>query len=206
MNSTTHFDQSAATWDADPMKAARAEAVAHGIRSEVPLSSAMRALEYGCGTGLLSFALRAELGEIALADNSSGMLAVLRDKIAAAGASNMRPMLLDLAADAAPEARYNLIYTLMTFHHIEDTEGVLRAMHAMLDESGYLCVADLDAEDGSFHGPDFSGHKGFDREALRRQAMAAGFRSVRFKTVFRMTKGERAGQNAFPVFLMVAGK
>ncbi len=68
MNSTTYFDQCAATWDADPMKVARAEAVAHGFRSEVPLSSAMRALEYGCGTGLLSFALRAELGEIALAE------------------------------------------------------------------------------------------------------------------------------------------
>jgi predicted TPR repeat methyltransferase len=62
-----NFDERAESWDDDPVRVARAAAVAEGIRSRVPLSSAMRALEYGCGTGLLSFELRHELGHITLA-------------------------------------------------------------------------------------------------------------------------------------------
>ncbi len=80
-NATTDFDQRAKTWDDDPMKAARAQAVADAIRARVPLAPTMTGLEYGCGTGLLSFALHPNLGRIALADNSAGMLAVLQQKI-----------------------------------------------------------------------------------------------------------------------------
>jgi 2-polyprenyl-3-methyl-5-hydroxy-6-metoxy-1,4-benzoquinol methylase len=206
MNSTQHFDESASTWDADPVKNARALAVAEGIRNSGLLSPGIRALEYGCGTGLLSFALQPQLEHITLADNSSGMLAVLEKKIAAAQVTNMLPTKLDLVIDPMPQERYDLIYTLMTFHHIEDTDQLLHDLFTLLTRPGYLCVADLDAEDGSFHGPGFEGHKGFSREELGRKARRAGFRSVEFSTVFRMTKSDSPGQTEFPLFLMVAQK
>lgn len=47
------FDRKAAGWDADPAKGA----VADAIRARVPLGPGLAALEYGCGTGLLSFPL-----------------------------------------------------------------------------------------------------------------------------------------------------
>lgn len=205
MNSSSHFDESAKSWDADPVKLARAVAVADGIRSKVSLTQQMRALEYGCGTGLLSFELRPHLGHITLADSSAGMLAVLSDKLAAAGATTMHPVKLDLVADPLPQERYDVIYTMMTFHHIDDTDGMLRKLHSLLTSTGYLCVADLDAEDGSFHGPEFAGHKGFHRAELARLAKGAGFGTVEFTTVFHMSKGEGPGQTEFPLFLMVAG-
>ena len=85
------FDTRAATWD-DETKIRRAEAVAAGIRKAVPLDPSMTALEYGAGTGLLSFCLRDALGPITLADSSAGMRAVASQKIAAAGAANMRAL------------------------------------------------------------------------------------------------------------------
>lgn len=201
-----YFDASAKTWDADPVKIARAEAVAAGIRQHVPLSPRMRGLEYGCGTGLLGCALQPDLGHITLADSSTGMLAVLDEKIAAARATNMRSLKLDLVTDALPDERYDLICTMMTLHHIDDTDRILADLYTLTAPSGYLCIADLDAEDGSFHGPDFSGHKGFEREALARQAKRAGYRQVGFSTVFHMSKGSGPGQTEFPIFLMVAKK
>jgi ubiquinone/menaquinone biosynthesis C-methylase UbiE len=203
---TSHFDASAQSWDSDPIKVARAQAVADGIERSVPLSSTPHALEYGCGTGLLSFALRQQLGHITLADSSPGMLAVLRQKIDAAHLTNLHPMQLDLVTDPIPAQRFDLIYSLMTFHHIENTAQILGTLHAMLNPSGYLCIADLDAEDGSFHGPEFPGHKGFDRTELGRKARAAGFGQVDFSTVFHMTKGKPPGQTEFPIFLMVASR
>ena len=126
MNSTQDFDARARTWDDDPMKAARAQAVADAIRRSIPNLADMHGLEFGCGTGLLSFALQAHLKQIVLADSSPGMLEVLREKIVAAHIANMTPIQLDLTSDPLPEQRFDLIYSLMTLHHIPDTEAVLR--------------------------------------------------------------------------------
>ena len=205
-DSALSFDSRAKTWDSDPMKVARARAVAHGIQTHVPLAPHMTAFEYGCGTGLLGFALQPYLKHITLADSSSGMLDVLQEKITSCGISNMRPMKLDLVDDPLPQESYHLIVTMMTFHHIPDIDSLLRDMYSLLATPGYLCVADLDSEDGSFHGPDFSGHCGFDRQELRQKASQAGFRNAGFSTVFNIRKAVAGGERDFPVFLMVAEK
>ena len=110
----SEFDQRARDWDNDPSKWSRAEAVANGIREAVPLRPEMNALEYGCGTGLLSFALHRDLGRITLADSSPGMLQVLAEKIQAAGIDTMTPIRLDLGVDPLPPDRFALICTMMT--------------------------------------------------------------------------------------------
>ncbi len=99
------FDERARTWD-DAKKIERAQKTAAGIRAAVPLSRDMNAFEHGCGTGLLSFELRNELGDITLADTSDGMLEVLREKIAAARTTQMHPVKLDPAIDPLPAERY----------------------------------------------------------------------------------------------------
>ena len=200
------FDDRAKTWDSDPIKRERAFAVAAAIRQRVPLSSDWRALEYGCGTGLLSFALHAELGRITLADSSPGMLAVLEEKIAAAGFSHLHPLALDLATDPPPAERYDLIYTLMTLHHVADVDRLLRAFRDLLRPGGWLGIADLDQEDGSFHGPGFTGHNGFHRDALRVQLMRAGFGEVDFSTCYAMKKETDRGTREYPLFLAVAAR
>ncbi|HKK01892.1 MAG TPA: class I SAM-dependent methyltransferase [Desulfuromonadales bacterium] len=198
------FDARAKNWDANPQKTERAETVAAAIRAAVPLSPSMTALEYGCGTGLLSFALQPELGKIVLADSSQGMLAELRRKLDASGIANMHPLHLDLAVDPPPAERFDLIYSLMTLHHIPDTAGILRQFHALLKRPGFLCIADLDREDGSFHGEGFDGHHGFDRDELAALAKNAGFSDVEFVTAFHMPKTIAGEQRLFPVFLMTA--
>jgi ubiquinone/menaquinone biosynthesis C-methylase UbiE len=198
------FDDKAKTWDSDPVKVERAFAVAAAIRQQVPLSTAWSALEYGCGTGLLSFALRPYLGQLTLADSSPGMLAVLAEKIAAAKASNMQPIQLDLTTDSLPADRYDLIYTLMTLHHVEDIDRILGDFRALLRSRGRLCMADLDLEDGSFHGAGFTGHKGFDRETLWQQLLKAGFGDVEFLTCYILKKATDRGIRNYPLFLAVA--
>lgn len=200
------FDDKAITWDSDPTKRERALAVAAALRQRVPLARDWRALEYGCGTGLLSFALHADLGELTLADSSPGMLAVLRGKIDAAGLTHLHPLALDLLTDPLPADRYDLIYTLMTLHHVADVARLLRTFHDLLRPGGWLAVADLDQEDGSFHGPGFTGHNGFDRAALRAQLADAGFGEVNFSTGYVMKKATDQGVREYPLFLAVAAR
>lgn len=202
----SQFDAKAATWDDDPAKVARAAAVAEGIRRGVPLSRRMRAMEFGSGTGLLSFFLQPELGDVTLIDSSEGMLKVAAQKIADGAIDNMRPLRLDLATDPLPAQRFDLIYSLMTAHHVPDTARLLTDLHTLLAPGGILCVADLDAEDGAFHGKGFDGHNGFDRTQLGGLAEQAGFRSVDFSTVFRMTRASGDATKEYPIFLMICRK
>jgi ubiquinone/menaquinone biosynthesis C-methylase UbiE len=196
------FDNKAKDWDEKPGRIERANAVAAAIREQVTLSRKMTAFEYGCGTGLLSFALQPFLGPIMLADSSTGMLEVIKEKIAASGIKNMTPLKLDLAVDPLPMERFDLVYTLMTLHHIPDTADILKKFLAILEPSGSLCVADLDKEDGSFHDYDFGGHNGFDRQQLKELLLQIGFIKVRFTTPFAMKKAAQV----YPLFLVVAEK
>lgn len=204
MTGPSEFDARARTWDEDAAKRVRAETVARAISARVPGLAGKRVLEYGAGTGLLGLALQPLVADVTLADASAGMLAVAAEKIAAAGLRNVRTLPLDLSSGPAPELEVDLVCSLMTLHHIPDTDGILRAFQRLLPAGGYACLADLDREDGSFHGAGFTGHQGFDRAELGARLERSGFRDVRFETVFEVRKETAAGPRAYPVFLAVA--
>lgn len=164
------------------------------MSAQLPETALVNALEYGCGTGL-SFALLPRLAASRSLDSSPGMLAVLGEKIAARHADNMQPLRLDLAVDPLPAQRFSTVFSQHTLHHVDDVERLLRAFHALLETPGYVRIADLDREDGSFHGEGFAGHCGFDRDELQRQAERAGFRDVRFSTAYCIDKPDSPGQN-----------
>jgi len=198
------FDEQARQWDQDAGKVERARRVAEAIVAQAGPLDGQRGLEFGCGTGLLGFALQPHLGHVTLADTSRGMLEVLREKIAASGAGNMTPLERDLTAGPLPEDPYDLVFTLMTLHHVPDTDGILARFHALLRPGGQLCVADLDREDGSFHGPGEDVHKGFDRDELGARMVRAGFRDVRFSTPYVIERLGEDGPARYPIFLAVA--
>lgn len=191
------FDERAATWDDDPAKVERANVVAREVSATVPLDRSLRMLEYGAGTGLVTQALRDFVGPVTMADTSTGMREVMRAKIEAASITDARVWDLDLATEPAPDEHFDLIVTVLTLHHIEHTDVVLAGFAELLDENGTLCVVDLDEEDGSFHGDDFDGHRGFERSALARNLTAAGFTDVVFTDCHHIVRDDVN----YPLFL-----
>lgn len=200
------FDAKAGTWDTDPAKVERARRVAEAIAREVSLRPWMSVLEYGCGTGLLGLALHHHVQHVTLADSSREMLAVVRKKIAALGVNNATPIELDLLKGPRLDARFDVVCTLMTLHHIVDTDAILRRFHELSSDGGSLCISDLDREDGSFHGHGFHGHNGFDRDDLAARLVQAGFRNARFTTVGEIAKQAGGVTRRFPIFLTVCEK
>lgn len=201
----TNFDERARTWDDDPAKVERAEAVAAAIRDAVPLSPHTRLLEYGAGTGLVTQALTQALpdpvADVTLADPSSGMREVMAAKVADGRLpASTRVLDLDLATASVPNAEFDLIVTVMTLHHIPDLQPVLDGFRALLSDGGWVAIVDLEAEDGSFHSsdPDFDGHRGFARDDLTRQLEAAGFHDLTFDRCHQMVKEGRT----YPLFLV----
>lgn len=200
--STEHFDQRADTWD-DEDRARRSQEIAHAVAAAAPSSAETRLLEYGAGTGLVTAALLDGVGPVTLADSSPGMRAVLQRKVADGRLpASARIWDLDLDHQDAPAERFDLIVSSMVMHHVHDLDRVLAGFAAMSADDGYLCVADLDREDGSFHAHihDFDGHNGFDRDLLTGALTKAGFEVLGFT---ECTPVEKEG-TAYPVFLATA--
>jgi hypothetical protein len=89
-------------------------------------------------------------------------------------------------------------------HHIRDIEPLLASFYNALLPEGYLALADLDEEGGSFHNdPVGVFHNGFKRDALEKMLRAAGFESTRCGQAAEVSKPILDGSTRkFSVFLM----
>jgi 2-polyprenyl-3-methyl-5-hydroxy-6-metoxy-1,4-benzoquinol methylase len=205
-----HFDKQAKEWDQDPKKTERAISIAKEMTDFIQPDKTMNAFEFGCGTGLLSYQLKDFFKTITLADTSEGMIKVLQEKISNEKITNFKPLLVDLLEDDVViyENSYDVIYTLMTLHHIDDINKIAKIFNAMLKTGGYLCIADLVQEDGSFHTnvPGFNGHNGFDRAELSTILSNHGFEVEYDKIPLEIEKEIGEVIKKYPLFLMICKK
>lgn len=199
----TRFDELARGWDIAPLHLDRTRDIAALMRSRIPLAG-LSALEVGAGTGLLSFALADELASVLATDPSGGMIAVLEEKIAASGFLHVeaRKARDDLAGVEGP---FDLTMSQMALHHIPDTEGFLARAFEKTVPGGWLAIADLDTEDGSFHGPAVTDiHLGFDRAALASLCEKTGFVEITVETAHVMHRSPGGVAQEYPIFLLLA--
>lgn len=202
----SHFDARAKTWDEDPRRVALGAAIAQAVGAK--LSDRPRLLDYGCGTGLCSLPLAGRCTTVLGVDSSTEMLAQLSAKAHAAGFTHVATRRHDLTAEPLAGLEFDAVLCAMTLHHVRDDGLLLRRLHALLVPSGLLALADLDAEDGSFH-QDTPGveHHGFRREWIAEQLQAVGFSGVAFETAHEMDKTDAAGVlRRYSVFLATANK
>jgi ubiquinone/menaquinone biosynthesis C-methylase UbiE len=198
----SEFDARAREWDKDKMHMDRSVAIAAELEKMIPLDSSMKALEYGAGTGILSFLLKDKFSEITLMDNSQEMIKVCVEKTKFHKTSNIVPLWFDLEHKDF-DGKFDVIYNQMVLHHVNDYQAIIHTFYSLLNAGGYLAIADLYPEDGSFHGPEVKVHLGFDPENLTEILRLAGFKNIEYKTCFEVT---RESGLKYPVFLIVAKK
>jgi cyclopropane fatty-acyl-phospholipid synthase-like methyltransferase len=203
MTEPSNFDKKAATWDEEPRRVELAREVADAILTAAQPTAAMDALDFGCGTGLLTLFLQPHLRSIAGVDSSRGMFDVLANKIRALGLANVRAQLCDVERGERPAGQYHLIVSSMALHHVAELLPLFRLFADLLLPGGILCLADLDKEDGTFHDdPTGVHHFGFERPLVRGLLAKAGFTDCRDTTAAVIRKETRD----FPVFLISARK
>ena len=204
-STATRFDGKAPAWDADEGRRDLAADIVRAVEREWPEGPKPRLLDYGAGTGLCSLPLASKCASVVAMDVSSGMLARLEEKAHTAGMGNIRTLRHDLSSAPLDGLRFDVIVCAMTLHHVEDTGTLLARFHSMLDPGGFLAIADLDTEDGSFHqDPAGVHHTGFSRDGLAKMMMAAGFTYVGLETVHRIRKQRDAVTREYPVFISIA--
>jgi tRNA (cmo5U34)-methyltransferase len=199
------FDLKAATWDQNPIIWERAKAIANEIKRIIPLRKEMTALEFGAGTGVTSFILKDNLKEITLMDNSQEMIRVTDAKIDVAKVTNLKTINFNLEENDFNEAKYDLVFNQMVLHHITDIKDIITKFYNLLNPGGFLAIADLYTEDGSFHGNGFTGHKGFEPKELSKILSVSGFKNIRYEKCFVINKSISDNTTKpFDVFLITA--
>ena len=200
------FDQAAATWDANPGRVALARGVVEAIRRAVPLHPAMQAMDFGAGTGLVTLGLLPYVGTITAVDASREMLKILETKVQTLRSHQVRTFWRELADSSWPETRFDLIASSMVLHHIADVPQLFPQLRARLAPGGWIALADLDAEDGSFHAdPTGVYHHGFDRAEVCGWLSDAGFAEAAAREAYRVVRSSDNGPaREYPVFLATA--
>lgn len=201
------FDDYAKTWDTDK-RIERAKVVANEISNSINIDKKHSAMEFGCGTGLVSFNLYNKFKNITLIDSSKGMIDILNSKIEKYQVENMIPYHLDISNEESLDMKFDVIYNSMVLHHIHDVKAIAKNFHELLNKDGYLCIVDLDKEDGSFHKnySDYDGHNGFNHEELKKILSSVGFKDIEAHTFFYDEKIIENEKIKYSLFLMKARK
>ena len=193
------FAHKSKSWDKLNRRVQSAKAVASLITKEIELNRDMKLLDVGVGTGLLSFYLSPYVKEIVGVDNSKSMLSEFKSK-ESGFECKIRALNLDISKDIIDE-KFDGVVSTMTLHHIKDTKALFKKFKSLLNRGGFIALADLELEDGSFHS-DNRGvyHFGFNFNELKELAKSVGFREVEYKLAYIVNKPHRD----FNINLLVA--
>ncbi len=189
------FDEDAKKWDLSPRRQALAEAVSKAILEKFEFKSSYRLLDVGAGTGLLSRRLMPHVTSITGVDSSKSMLEKFEKLGKKAKAKNCDILSFEC------ESKFDAIVSSMTMHHIKNIEALFCKLHSLLKAEGFIALADLAPEDGSFHEQNNSGvyHLGFGEKELLFYAQKAGFNKCEYRIVHTLEKEKK-----YDIFLFTA--
>ncbi len=196
-----HFDNAAAQWDQGDTRQNIAQSVFQTIVSRIALANTMNIMDFGAGTGLLSFKIAPMVHSVTGIDLSEKML----EQILAKNSDTLQVKIACKNIISEPlDEEFHGIVSSMAMHHVEDTASLFKTFYSHLKRDGFIALADLEAEDGSFHAHGNEGvyHFGFERDGLRDIMEQAGFVNIRFHHAYTV---EKEMQN-YPIFVVTANK
>jgi len=163
------------------------------VKKIIPIKKYFTILDFGCGTGLLAYNFDGVARKIVGIDTSKKMVETFNEK---STSPNIKAYQKDI--DTLNE-KFDLIISSMTFHHIKEIETTVKKLRNKLKKDGFICIADLIKEDGSFQDEENDGvyHFGFEIEKLKELFENNGFENISENIVYTIKKNKN-----YPVFLL----
>ncbi|MGE4399230.1 MAG: class I SAM-dependent methyltransferase [Campylobacterales bacterium] len=144
------FDAAASEWDKSQTRVNIATKITSQIIKNIPLQNNHTVMDFGCGTGLVGLNIAPLVNKLVGADLSTEMLKNFKSKADAQQLTNVD--ILELGADShLGDSKYDAVVSAMTVHHIEKPSELFARFASAIKSGGYLGVADLAKEDGTFH-------------------------------------------------------
>ncbi len=195
------YEHKSKNWDMNSRRVQNAKGIADVILNNIDMKPTYKILDVGAGTGLLGYFISAKVKEITALDSSASMLTELQSKVSQfdCPVSIVKSSLEEYGCQEC----FDGIISSMTMHHIEDIGALFHKLYGMLQKKGFIAIADLGSEDGTFH-DDNDGvyHFGFDFENLKEMAKAVGFKEIAIQKAHSIEKPH----GDFDVFVLMAKK
>ncbi|KAL0264699.1 hypothetical protein SLS55_000650 [Diplodia seriata] len=216
--STTHFDEDAAAWEADPACRSCCELAYKALLQHVPqFQPGVKkpdVMEVECGSGILSAMLAPHVHTLTGTDISESMVAAFNANAAARGADHTEAVRFDIANPdftVAPAAvarliqkvdgkaaeepvRWDLLVSNTLSHNFADMNQWLQISYFCLAPGGSLAMIDFEntaADAALFHVPGKQGNiamPGLKPDEIARLLEDAGFEDVSVKRAFSLEK------------------
>ncbi|MCK4874974.1 MAG: class I SAM-dependent methyltransferase [Sulfurimonas sp.] len=193
-----HFKDRAEIWDKGSIRVQGALTIADAITKEIKLTKEMEILDFGVGTGLLGFEIAKSVKKVYGIDTSPDMIEKLKEK-------NTPELYIETYTQDIIKEPLNKTFdglvSSMTLHHIQDLKAFFEIIYKNINIGGFIAIADLELEDGTFHS-DNNGvfHFGFSEEILTKITKNAGFTDIKFKNINTVNKPH----GDFGIFLLTA--
>ena len=179
------FNSEAKEWDKLDRRVINAKNIAKVIKENIALKKDKHIMDFGAGTGLLSGFLSDSVGQITAVDNSKGMIEEFLKKDFPC---KKDALLLDYTKEELSE-KFDGIVSSMTIHHIKDIDALFKKFYHDLKRGGFIAIADLSKEDGTFHSSNEGVfHFGFEFESLKNRLKEIGFNSIMIKKCGKIEK------------------
>lgn len=158
------------------------DVIAHldGVVTALHLAPGMAVADIGAGTGPYMEPVARAVGPQGRyfgVDIAPGFLAHMRARAASAGLDNVTLVLSRPDSATLPDATFDLIFTVNTYHHFDPVAPMLASIRAALKPGGSFVVVDFDRVEGKSRQWILERVRA-DKDTFRAEIEAAGFRFV----------------------------
>lgn len=199
------FDEAAKTWDKKQSSIDSSTACVDNLKKHIKINKFANILDYGCGTGFISFSLVNQSNNIVGMDYSDGMVEQFNKKVSLLLYGNIKAIKHNMNEEELPAEEFDLVISSMTMHHIKDTSMFARKCKDTLKDGGIVCINDLEKEDGTFHkkhNNDGVEHFGYEKEEIKKIFEKQGFTIISCDTVYTHERNDKE----YPLFNLIAKK
>lgn len=144
-----------------------------------------RAMDFGCGTGLVGLNLMGQFQSMLFLDSSQNMTRIVQQKLEKEQHHDATALCIDFERAEPIDLQVDYIIMVQVLLHIPEEEQLLSRLSRMLSPGGHLIIVDFDKNEAIVS--DIV-HNGFDQKKLMNQLKTLGFNSVNSRTFYSGSK------------------
>lgn len=148
-------------------------------------SKSKKAIDFGCGTGLVGMNLLNDFKSILFLDTSQNMINQVKQKISDANIQNADTLCFDFEKEGQSVIHGDYIFMVQVLLHINDVELVLSKLYDILNVGGHLLIVDFNKNEEIVSD---MVHNGFDQVKLTDIMTKIGYKDIQSKTFYTGSK------------------
>jgi ubiquinone/menaquinone biosynthesis C-methylase UbiE len=155
------------------------------IREYLADAKSKKAIDFGCGTGLVGMNLLNEFNSMLFLDTSQNMINQIKQKISDLNIQNADTFCFDFEKEDQSDLHADYIFMAQVLLHINDAPLVLSRLYDVLNVGGHLLIVDFNKNEEIVSD---MVHNGFDQVKLTDIMTKIGYRDIQSKTFYNGSK------------------